>query len=304
MLVLRKSLLCGILLCVGVNALHVHDAYAQRSSQLSEEDRLRARQLYNEAVAAYDVGRYQEALDKWVEVYELSETAILLYSIGNAHERLGNLAEAIDALEGYKSSLRDREEINVIEMRVVGLQERLQAQRDLEEARQRAIDAEIAEQRAKADEAERARMEAEDALYEEQLAALRADPSGLVATRWTTISLAAAGVITGAVFQLQANNHEQTLRDRCASTNVSDRILCDETTSSLWRRRDTARTASYIAYGSAAGLALIGFTTLFIHPNRDKELDRPDGSSGGMREMTFAPVFYRDGAAVQWNARF
>lgn len=299
---LRKSILCGFLAFAGVAAFEGQAAAQQ--SQLSESARLRARTLYAEAVEAYDVGRYQDALGKWQEAYELTGTKILLFSIGNAAERLGQLDTAIDALEGYKSSLTEKDEINVIELRILGLRDRRQAQIDLEEARQRAIDAELAEQRAKADEAERARMDAEEALFQEQLDALRADPKGLVAVRWTSISLAAAGVIVGATFQLQANNHESQLRERCASTSVADRLLCDDSTSSIWDKRDTARLGSYIAYGSAAGFALIGITTLFIHPNRNKNLDNPSSSSGPARQMSVSPFFTRDGASIHFNARF
>lgn len=299
---LRTSLLCGALLSATIVG-GVNEAQAQ---QLSEEARLRARNLYNEAVEAYDLGRYQESLDKWEQAYQISGTKLLLYSIGNAHERLGNLSAAITSLEGYKDSLRDREESRVIDMRIHGLRERLQAQTELEEARQRAIDAELAEQRAKADDAERARMDAEERLYREQLQALRADPKGLVAVRWTTISLAFAGIATGVGFHIQANSHENQLRDRCSSTAISDRLLCDDSTSSLWNKRDTARTASYIAYGAAAGFGVIGLTTLFIHPNRNASIDdiqRP-ASMPAARELSISPSFMRDGAAVNINARF
>lgn len=300
---LRTSLLCGALLSASA---WVATPEAQAQQQLSEEARLRARQLYNEAVSAYDLGRYQESLEKWTEAYEISGNNILLYSIGNAHERLGNLPSAIQALEGYNESVRDREERGVIEMRVHGLRERLQAQIALEEARQRAVEAEISEQRRRAEESERARVEAEEALLKEQLAALRADPKGLVAVRWTSISLAVAGAATGVGLQLQANNYENQLRDRCASTNISDRVLCDESTGGLWDKRDTTRTASYIAYGTAAGLGLIGLTTLFIHPNRKLQLDESGSrpAAAAPAEMSFMPIFTRDGAGVSFNARF
>lgn len=283
---MKKLLLLAVFL---VACLGSTNAFAK---SISAEDRATARALYNNAVEAYDQGKYTEALEYWSNAYELTEATILLYSIGNAHERLGNLDEAISALQGYKASVKDPEENEILDMRIVNLQERLRAQREAEELRQAALERERADAEARENSlrTEQERLEAQ--LLEERLRDLQRDPKGLVAMRWTTIGLAGAAAITGGVFQLKAKGGRDTLSVECS--RVGDEYLCPGGARQDLSVHDRDLKVAYISYAVAGGLGLIGASLLFVHPNKNRTLD----------ELALEPVFYGDGGGMSLRARF
>lgn len=273
-------------------ALSVPALASAQSSSISDEARATARQLYNQAVQSYDQGKYKDALDRWSEAYDLTQATVLLYSIGNAHERLGNLEEAIEALTGYKQSVRDKEENELLEMRIANLRGRHEAQVEAERLRQEALERERqdAEAREAALRAEQERLAKE--LLDERLHLLRRDPKGLVVTRWTAIGLAGATAINGVVFHLQANSKEEKIKGECVSS--SGGYLCPDGSDADWRAYDRNRRVSQISYGVAGGLALVGGALLFVHPNRNKNLD----------EVAFEPMFLGDGGGMRFRARW
>lgn len=276
------------LLCV---CLLASNALAQRSG-ISEADRATARNLYNLAVDAYDKGQYNEALTHWLEAYELTGTTILLYSIGNAHERLGNLEEAIEALSGYKTSVRDRTEIELLEMRLHNLEERHAAQQEAERLRQEALERERADAEARELHLRSEQERLADELRQERIDALTKDPKGLVAVRWTTIGLAGAAAITGGVFQILASTGAETLRGECEVAGGA--YYCPEGSASRFDRRERDLNAAKISYIVAGGLGLVGISLLFVHPNKDRTLD----------ELALEPIFYGDGGGMRFRARF
>ena len=59
-----------------------------------------AKGMHKAAEQYYARARYDKAIDSWQEAYGFDCTAHrLLINIGNAHEKLGNTAEAIDAVD-------------------------------------------------------------------------------------------------------------------------------------------------------------------------------------------------------------
>jgi hypothetical protein len=67
----------------------------------------RARTLYQEATAHYNLGENREALQKFKDAYRLVREPVLLFNIGQCHRRLG---EAKEAIEMYRSFLREAPE--------------------------------------------------------------------------------------------------------------------------------------------------------------------------------------------------
>lgn len=277
----------GILTCLLISLV----ACSAVAQNLSADDRATARKLYDKATDSYDHGDYGDALKYWTEAYDLTNATILLYSIGNAHERLGNLEEAIEALEGYKKSVRDREENEVLELRIINLQERWKAQQEAEQLRQEALERERAdaERREKELRAEQERLA--DELVQERLKEIRRDPKGLQAVRWTSISLAGGALITGAVFSIRARGANDSLKDKCQ--DVGGSYMCLDSQREEIRKHDRDQRIAAISYGVAGGLGILGISLLFVHPNRDKTLD----------DLTLEPAFYGDGAGarLRWN---
>lgn len=267
-------------------------AFSAAAQNLSAEDRATARKLYDQATDAYDHGKYVEALEYWTEAYELTNATILLYSIGNAHERLGNLEEAIEALEGYKKSVRDSEENEVLELRIINLEERWKAQQEAEQLRQEALERERedAERREKELRAEQERLA--DELVQERLKEIRRDPKGLQAVRWTSIALAGGALVTGAVFSIRARGANNSLKDRCQEVSGGGYMCLNEEKKSI-KTHDRDQRLAAISYGVAGGLGVLGISLLFVHPNRDKTLD----------DLALEPTFLGDGAGarLRWN---
>lgn len=277
----------GTLLCLLI-CLVACSAVAQK---LSADDRATARELYDKATDSYDHGDYNDALKYWTEAYDLTNATILLYSIGNAHERLGNLEEAIEALEGYKQSVRDREENEVLELRIINLQERWKAQQEAEQLRQAALERERADAERRETELRAEQERLADELVQERLKEIQRDPKGLQAVRWTSIGLAGAALINGTVFSIRARGANDSLKNRCQ--DVGGSYMCLEQDRNEIRIHDRDQRIAAISYGVAGGLGILGISLLFVHPNRDKTLD----------DIALEPTFYGDGAGarLRWN---
>lgn len=111
----------------------------ERQERQEREDE-EARMLYQAGVAAYDAGRFEEALERFRRAYELSGRAALLYNIGMAAERARQDEAALEAYERFveahpESSLRPRAESVILRIRQSI--EEAEARRAAEEARAR-----------------------------------------------------------------------------------------------------------------------------------------------------------------------
>lgn len=83
----------------------------------------RARQHYEAGTAYFDTGDYESALREFREAYAESPHAELLYNVYLCQERIGNLSEAVEALEAFLETPNvPRREI--LERRLVYLRER------------------------------------------------------------------------------------------------------------------------------------------------------------------------------------
>lgn len=109
-------------------ALAVTVGAASASAQRRVDPRERqARALFEQGGAAYEEGRYEEAISAFEQAYGLSARPLLLYNIANAQERLGLLSEALENLRYYLQDAPD-DERPVIERRIRGLEDRVARQ--------------------------------------------------------------------------------------------------------------------------------------------------------------------------------
>ena len=75
-----------------------------------------AKGMHKAAEQYYARARYDKAIDSWQEAYGFDCTAHrLLINIGNAHEKLGNTAEAIDAFETYIDRMGSSADPTIVE---------------------------------------------------------------------------------------------------------------------------------------------------------------------------------------------
>lgn len=94
------------------------------AAQVDESADARARAHFSAATAYYDEGDYAQAVVEFRAAYDLSQRAGLLYNVYLCEERLGHLAEAITALEGYLASDAAIDNRPTLESRLTHLRER------------------------------------------------------------------------------------------------------------------------------------------------------------------------------------
>lgn len=98
---------------------------ATPSSETSEDaDQSRARELYQNGQDLYDEGSYGPAIGAFQEAYRLSGRKALLFNIGNAQERQGELDAALSSFNEYRA-FAPAEERESLSRRVSALQRRI-----------------------------------------------------------------------------------------------------------------------------------------------------------------------------------
>ncbi|MEQ9501635.1 MAG: hypothetical protein RIT81_32490 [Deltaproteobacteria bacterium] len=196
------------------------------------------------AVEAYQAGRFREAGDQFVDIFENTKVAAQLRNAAKAYQD-GELFDAAiltwrryRALDGLKAS-----EVAEAEARIRYIEERraaAEARAEAEEAKARADAAERAkkEAKARADAAEREKNEAEAArLAAEQRAKLAPPPPPpieIVTTpppparpygAYVTTGVGAVALVVAGALYLHADSRLGTLDDQLSTRNASGRIV-------------------------------------------------------------------------------
>lgn len=113
-------------LLVGLSLIGVSPVSAQATQPATTDEELaeaEARALFNAAVAAYDAGRYEDALESFERAYRRSNRAALLYNMGQCYDRLRRDEEAVDAFERYLEAMPAAENRSQVESRIRALRE-------------------------------------------------------------------------------------------------------------------------------------------------------------------------------------
>jgi len=88
-----------------------------------------ARGLFQAGKAAYEAGRYEQALDYFEQAYEQSKRPRMLYNIGQAADRLRRDERALEAFRAFLAAVPDEPVREEVEMRIAAL-ERAVAERE------------------------------------------------------------------------------------------------------------------------------------------------------------------------------
>lgn len=278
-----------ILMCLLITAV----ACGASAKEMTDKQRAQARELYDKATDSYDHGNYQDALDDWLAAYDLSENPVLLYSIANAYERLGKLEETIDALEGYKAVVRNSAEKEVLDMRLINLQERFKAQQEAERLREEARERERADAKAREAQLKEEQERLAEELFESQLAQVRRDPAGLRVTRGLFVALAGAGLVVGASYQIADRAVQNNLERDCNKLNDGGYLCIADRRDDLDKHQINQKIAMY-SYIGAGVLGVTGLALYFVHPNKDKTI----------ADLALEPVFYGDGGGARFSLKF
>jgi tetratricopeptide (TPR) repeat protein len=118
---LRCLLLAVTLLSASAGAL-AQPAPAQPAPAPSEADRTEeAKGLFAAGRAAFDAGRYEDALDYFERSHAMSGRPALLYNIALAHDRLRNDEKALQGYEAYLAAVPDAPNRSDVETRAAAI---------------------------------------------------------------------------------------------------------------------------------------------------------------------------------------
>ncbi len=90
-----------------------------------------AREHYKRGVAAYDLGRYPQAIAAFEAAYETKPDAALLFNLAQAHRLNGDLRKAVYFYKTYLRKLPNTPKRDVVEERIEALERQLSAQSQL-----------------------------------------------------------------------------------------------------------------------------------------------------------------------------
>lgn len=103
-----------------------------------------ARSLFAAGKIAFDLGRYEEALEYLTQAYQLSQRPLLLFNIASTLDRLRRDAEALETFDRYLTEVPDAPNRPAVESRVRLLREAVERAKAEEAARQAAAQQEQA----------------------------------------------------------------------------------------------------------------------------------------------------------------
>jgi tetratricopeptide (TPR) repeat protein len=216
----------------------------------------RARELFQEGDVQYAEGRYEEALAKFQEAYDLSGRPQLLFNISNALERLGRLVEAADALEKYLASKQARDRA-IVQKRLSNLKKRV-AEQEEEEVKRAALEA-----LRKGEAEERAASSPEPSPGEpdrpDRPEPARPAESPAPVLPYVLLGTGAAAVVTGVVFGILTLNARSDADAGCADT-PSGRLCSRQAEAAI----DRDRTFSLVTDVSLASGLVLGAIGVYL----------------------------------------
>jgi tetratricopeptide (TPR) repeat protein len=134
--------------------------------------------LFEQSEAAYDSGRFADAIALLRRSYELRREPVLLYNLGRAYEGLGDLPNAAQSYEAFLASQPNASDRGALQRRIATLRQQL----------------------------------AEREALRRQVEGRR--PRGPSALPWLLAGIGAAGLVTGGAFGLAANHtHAQATNE-------------------------------------------------------------------------------------------
>ena len=99
-------------------------AESARADETRDRD-ARALDLFEKSEAAYDGGRFADAIALLKQSYELKKEGVLLYNMGRAYEGLGDLANAAQSYEAFLQATPNAQDRGALERRIATLRRQL-----------------------------------------------------------------------------------------------------------------------------------------------------------------------------------
>ncbi len=230
-------------------ALCLSSATVAAQSPANED---KARDLFEEAEANYAAGSYEEAADLFLQAYELSGYAELLFNVANCYERMGEYKQAAAYLRRYLDS-GEAEDVVSVRQRIRRL--------DLAVKRQEAADADTDPDATP--EPVDDPLPVDDPVATTPTASQQRDrPRRTRATYWW-LGASAVALASGVGFSIAASAAGDEASERCNAAG-----LCQQSAEKWVNRERRFAIAADVSYVTAAAAGAVGFYLLLRKPKR------------------------------------
>lgn len=210
--------------------------------EVSAEDTARAKELFENGRGLYAEARYEDAIAAWTEGYRLTAMPDFLFNVANAHERLGNHDEAIDALQRYRAFAEPDERESLLR-RIDNLGDL----RDRQEAKTAPVPAPTV------------------TVPVETVETPEAKPgSGKRLVGGVLAGVGVATIVTGAVLGSASSAAGSSAESQCVST--ADGLICPRGAAADVDRQKSLALGADLAYIGGAVLTTVG-VVLFVTPS-------------------------------------
>ena len=111
-----------VFLAAALGVLAVIISAPAQAMQLSPQQKADMKLHYDKATRAYDVGKYQEAIEQYQKAYEIGGDAAMIYNIAQAYRLSDQLSEAIRFYRRYLQRSPSAPNREVVERRIAELE--------------------------------------------------------------------------------------------------------------------------------------------------------------------------------------
>jgi tetratricopeptide (TPR) repeat protein len=226
-----------------------------KKKPLSKKDPkyLEAKRLFEKGEELYSKGDYEKAIESWELSYDLSEADLILESIANAYERLGQVAKARDFLGRWRDAAPEDEHA-ALDARLAKLDERLAKEKAAQQSKE-AKDKAAKDAQAKRDAEERANKDGGGKLF----------VPGIVIA-----GVGAGAAITGGVLDILAYRGRPDPTEVCA-TSPDGKLLCRESSRTVIDRSNTFATVGDILLFAGTATAAVGVVLVVLKSGKKKD---------------------------------
>ncbi|MBK9265835.1 MAG: hypothetical protein IPM54_39355 [Polyangiaceae bacterium] len=212
---------------------------------------IEGKRLFEKGEELYSKGDYEKAIESWEMSYDLSGADLILESIANAYERLGQVEKAREYLGRWREAAPADERAD-LDARLKKLDERIAKEKAVQEAK-------AAQEKADKDSA------AKRAADEKAAANAKLFIPGIVIA-----GVGAGAAITGGVLDIVAYRSRPDQSAVCA-TSVGGKLLCRDSSRNAIESSNTLATVGDILLFAGTATAAVGVVLVVLKSGKKKD---------------------------------
>jgi tetratricopeptide (TPR) repeat protein len=273
------SLLLGAPSARGQNkaAAQASAGASKKAGKPTQKQLAEAKRLFEQGAELYGKGSYEQAIEAWEQSYELSKKDLILDSIANAYERLGQAEKAREYLSRWREAAPAEERAD-LDARIKNLDDRI--------ARDKA-------EKDKADKTERDKRDKREA-EEREARDKAASGGGMFVPGLVMAGLGGGIAITGGVLDIVAGSRRPDEATVCGS--VGDKQLCRASARSDIETSNRLAIAGDVLLFGGVAVAAVGVVLVVTQSGGKKD------EAGA--KAAVAPLFVPGGGGVSVVGRF